>query len=219
VVVEPGVRLRGHTRVGRGTVVGAGCILTDAVVEGDVTLLPYTVVEASRISAGAIVGPFARLRPGSEIGEGAHVGNFVEMKKTRLGPRSKANHLTYLGDAQVGRGVNVGAGTITCNYDGETKHPTRIGDGVFVGSDSILVAPIEIGDGAYIAAGSTLTESVPPGALALGRARQVNKEGWVARRKRSRQWKGAAAPRPVRMRATRPPAAKGSSAGRRSPSP
>ena len=198
VVVEPGVRLRGHTRIGRGTVVGAGCILSDAVIGEGVRLLPYTIVEASRILAGAIVGPFARLRPGSEIAEKAHVGNFVEMKKARLGEGSKANHLSYLGDAQVGRGVNVGAGTITCNYDGETKHPTRIGDGVFVGSDSILVAPIEIGDGAYIAAGSTLTDPVPPGALALGRARQVNKEGWVARRKRAQQMKEAG-PRRVRM--------------------
>jgi len=198
VVVEPGVRLRGHTRIGRGTVVGAGCILSDAVIGEGVRLLPYTIVEASRILTGAIVGPFARLRPGSEIAEKAHVGNFVEMKKARLGEGSKANHLSYLGDAQVGRGVNVGAGTITCNYDGETKHPTRIGDGVFVGSDSILVAPIEIGDGAYIAAGSTLTDPVPPGALALGRARQVNKEGWVARRKRAQQMKEAG-PRRVRM--------------------
>jgi len=208
VVVEPGVRLRGHTRIGRGTVVGAGCILSDAVIGEGVRLLPYTIVEASRILTGAIVGPFARLRPGSEIAEKAHVGNFVEMKKARLGEGSKANHLSYLGDAQVGRGVNVGAGTITCNYDGETKHPTRIGDGVFVGSDSILVAPIEIGDGAYIAAGSTLTEPVPPGALALGRARQVNKEGWVARRKRARQMKEAG-PRRVRMGGGRPRAAGG----------
>jgi bifunctional UDP-N-acetylglucosamine pyrophosphorylase/glucosamine-1-phosphate N-acetyltransferase len=181
VVVEPGVRLRGRTRVGPNTVIGAGCILQDAVVDAGVTLKPYTLVEDAHIAAGAIVGPFARLRPGSEIGEGAHVGNFVETKKTRLGKGSKANHLTYLGDAEIGQGVNVGAGTITCNYDGEKKHPTRIGDKVFVGSDSILVAPIEIGAGAYIGAGSTLTENVPPGALALGRARQVNKEGWVAR--------------------------------------
>jgi bifunctional UDP-N-acetylglucosamine pyrophosphorylase/glucosamine-1-phosphate N-acetyltransferase len=196
VVVEPGVRLRGHTRVGAGTTVGAGCILSDAVIAGGVTLNPYTVVEGAHIAPGAIVGPFARIRPGSDIGEGAHVGNFVETKKTRLGKGSKANHLTYLGDADIGERVNVGAGTITCNYDGEKKHPTRIGDGVFVGSDSILVAPIEIGAGAYVAAGSTLTEPVPPGALALGRARQVNKEGWVARRQQERQ--AAAAARPTR---------------------
>ncbi len=194
VVIEPGVRLRGHTRVGPGTTIGAGCILTDALVEADVTLRPYTVVEGARIASSAIVGPFSRLRPGSEIGEGAHVGNFVETKKTRLGRGSKANHLTYLGDAEIGEGVNVGAGTITCNYDGEKKHPTRIGDGVFVGSDSILVAPIEIGAGAYVAAGSTLTESVPPGALALGRARQVTKTGWVARRQQEKRASASSAP-------------------------
>jgi bifunctional UDP-N-acetylglucosamine pyrophosphorylase / glucosamine-1-phosphate N-acetyltransferase len=195
VVVEPGVRLRGRTRVGANTVIGAGCILSDAEVEEGVTLKPYTLVEDARICAGAIVGPFARIRPGSEIGPGAHVGNFVETKKTRLGKGSKANHLTYLGDAVIGRGVNVGAGTITCNYDGVHKHPTRIGDGVFIGSDSILVAPIEIGDGAYVAAGSTLTDPVPPGALALGRARQVVKEGWVARHEHVQQEKDAQAGR------------------------
>jgi len=194
VTVEPGVRLRGRTRVGAGTLIGAGCILTDAVVGEGVVLKPYSVVEDARIAGGAIIGPFARIRPGSEIGEGAHVGNFVETKKARLGKGSKANHLTYLGDADIGQGVNVGAGTITCNYDGERKHPTRIGDGVFIGSDSILVAPVEVGDGAYVAAGSVVTEPVPAGALALGRARQVNKEGWVARRQ---QWKQRAASAPA----------------------
>ena len=182
VVVEPGVRLLGHTRVGAGTHIGAGCILENALIGKGVTLGPYTLVSDSSIASNAIVGPFARLRPGSEIGPFAHVGNFVETKKTRLGAGSKANHLSYLGDAEIGQGVNIGAGTITCNYDGVHKHPTRIGDGAFVGSDSILVAPLEIGSCAYVAAGSTLTEPVPDGALALGRARQVNKEGWVARR-------------------------------------
>jgi bifunctional UDP-N-acetylglucosamine pyrophosphorylase/glucosamine-1-phosphate N-acetyltransferase len=137
------------------------------------------------------VGPFSRLRPESAIGEEAHVGNFVETKKTVLGKGAKANHLTYLGDAIIGERTNVGAGTITCNYDGEKKHPTRIGAGAFIGSDSILVAPIEIGDRAYVAAGSTLTESVPAGALALGRARQMTKEGWVDRRNAEKQMKGA----------------------------
>ncbi len=210
VVIEPGVRLRGHTRIGAGTTVGAGCILTDAVIEANVTLQPYTVVNDAHVASGAIVGPFARLRPGSEIGEGAHVGNFVETKKTRLGKGSKANHLTYLGDAEIGERVNVGAGTITCNYDGAKKHATRIGDGVFVGSDSILVAPIEIGAGSYIAAGSTLTESVPPGALALGRARQVTKEGWVARRQQAKETPRAIAPRPGRAGKGRPAARKAS---------
>jgi bifunctional UDP-N-acetylglucosamine pyrophosphorylase/glucosamine-1-phosphate N-acetyltransferase len=122
------------------------------------------------------------MRPGADVGPGAHVGNFVELKKTRLGKGSKANHLTYLGDATIGAGVNVGCGTVTCNYDGEKKHPTVIGDGVFVGSDSILVAPIRIGKGSYVAAGSTLTEDVPAGSLALGRARQVTKTGWARKR-------------------------------------
>jgi bifunctional UDP-N-acetylglucosamine pyrophosphorylase/glucosamine-1-phosphate N-acetyltransferase len=141
------------------------------------------VFEQAALGPAAVVGPFTRLRPGADVGEGAHVGNFVELKKTRLGKGAKANHLTYLGDATVGAGTNVGCGTVTCNYDGERKHPTVIGDGAFIGSDAILVAPITIGDGAYVAAGSTLTEDVPPGALALGRARQVVKEGWAEARR------------------------------------
>ncbi len=183
VAIEPGVRLLGRTRVGAGCRIGAGAILRDAILAPNVTVRPYTIIEESTVASAAILGPFSRLRPGSDIGEGAHVGNFVETKKTRLGKGSKANHLAYVGDATVGAGVNIGAGTITCNYDGEKKHETRIGDGAFIGSDSILVAPIEIGAGAYVAAGSTLTQAVPPGALALGRARQENKEGWVERRR------------------------------------
>ena len=194
VVIEPDVRLRGATRVGAGCRIGQGSVLADATLAAGVTVRPYTVIEGpATVGAGAILGPFSRIRPGSELGEQVHVGNFVETKKARLGKGSKANHLAYLGDAVVGAGVNVGAGTITCNYDGETKHQTRIGDGAFIGSDSILVAPIEIGAGAYVAAGSTLTGPVPPGALALGRAQQVNKEGWVARMraKRAAEAKGA----------------------------
>jgi bifunctional UDP-N-acetylglucosamine pyrophosphorylase/glucosamine-1-phosphate N-acetyltransferase len=183
VVIEPGVRLKGRTRIGPGTIVGAGSILVNATVGANVIVKPYTLIEDGMVAEGAILGPFSRLRPGSDVGEGAHVGNFVELKKTRLGKGSKANHLTYLGDATIGAGVNVGCGTITCNYDGEKKHPTVIGDGAFIGSDSILVAPIEIGAGAYTAAGSTITKPVPPGALAVGRARQETKEGWVAARK------------------------------------
>jgi bifunctional UDP-N-acetylglucosamine pyrophosphorylase/glucosamine-1-phosphate N-acetyltransferase len=182
-VIEPNVRLRGRTRIGTGCRVGQGSVLTGAELADGVEVKPYSVIEDARVGARAIVGPFARLRPGSDIGSEAHVGNFVETKKTRLGKGAKANHLTYLGDADVGAGVNVGAGTITCNYDGESKHPTRIGYGAFIGSDSILVAPIEIGAGAYVAAGSTLTDDVPPGALALGRARQVTKEGWAEQRR------------------------------------
>ncbi len=198
VVVEPGVRLLGRTRIGAGSRIGAGAILNHAVLAEDVTIRPYTVIDESTIAARAILGPFSRLRPGSDIGVDAHVGNFVETKKSRLGRGSKANHLAYVGDSVVGEKVNIGAGTITCNYDGEKKHETRIGDGAFIGSDSILVAPLEIGAGAYVAAGSVITDPVPPGALALGRAKQVNKEGWVEKRRAEKRMKGAgsAAPSP-----------------------
>ena len=181
-VIEPSVRLRGTTRIGGGCVIGQGSILLDTVVGDGATILPYSHFDRASVGDGCRVGPFARLRPEATLAEGVHVGNFVELKKTSMGKRSKANHLTYLGDATIGADVNVGCGTITCNYDGERKHPTRIGDGVFVGSDAILVAPISIGKGAYVAAGSTLTESVAAGALALGRARQVNKNGWARER-------------------------------------
>jgi bifunctional UDP-N-acetylglucosamine pyrophosphorylase/glucosamine-1-phosphate N-acetyltransferase len=196
-VIEPSVRLRGKTRIGAGCRIGQGCILANSVVEDGAVVQPYSVFDQAVVRARAIVGPFSRLRPGADVGEEAHVGNFVELKKTRMGRGSKANHLTYLGDTTLGANVNVGCGTVTCNYDGEKKHPTVIGDGVFVGSDAILVAPITIGDGAYIAAGSTLTESVPAGSLALGRARQVTKEGWVAERNaRKAQAAGPAATTP-----------------------
>jgi len=189
-VIEPSVRLRGKTRVGTGCRIGQGSILLDTQVSDGVAVKPYCVFEKATVGPGAIVGPFARLRPGADVGEGAHVGNFVELKETRLGKGSKANHLTYLGDATVGAGVNVGCGTITCNYDGEKKHPTVVGDGCFIGSDAVLVAPITVGDGAYVAAGSTLTADVPAGALALGRAHQVNKEGWVAARQARKTVRG-----------------------------
>jgi bifunctional UDP-N-acetylglucosamine pyrophosphorylase/glucosamine-1-phosphate N-acetyltransferase len=149
------------------------------------------VIDQSSIASGAQLGPYSHIRPGSEIGENAHVGNFVETKKTRLGRGSKANHLTYLGDSEIGSGVNVGAGTITCNYDGVHKHVTTIEDGAFIGSDSTLVAPVRIGKGAYIAAGSAITETVPADALALGRSRQITKEGW-ARQRREEQAKAKA---------------------------
>jgi len=145
-------------------------------------------MEGAQIASKAIIGPYSHLRPGSEIGESAHVGNFVETKKIRLGRGSKANHLTYLGDAEIGAGVNIGAGTITCNYDGVHKHKTIIDDGVFVGSDSTLVAPVRLGKGAYIGAASCITDDVPDDALAIGRGRQVVKEGW-ARQKRAERAK------------------------------
>ena len=138
------------------------------------------------VRSGAKVGPFAHIRPQSEIGENAHIGNFVELKKTTLGAGSKANHLSYLGDATIGSGVNVGAGTITCNYDGTHKHPTVIEDGAFIGSDTQLIAPVRVGKGAYVAAGSSITEDVPDDALAIARGKQVNKDGWVSRHKKPR---------------------------------
>ena len=176
-VVHPGVSLQGKTTLGRGVVVGQGSVIKDAVVEDDVTIHPYSLFEQCVVRSQAIVGPFSRLRPEADVGVGAHVGNFVELKKTKLGKGSKANHLAYLGDADIGAGVNVGAGTITCNYDGVGKHKTVLGDGVFVGSNSTLVAPVVVESDAYVAAGSVVTDDVPKDAIAFGRARQTNKEG------------------------------------------
>ena len=182
-VIDPGVTLLGATRIGRGVRIRTGCVVEDSVISDGVELRPYTVVSGSRVGKGAILGPFSHLRPESDIGEGAHIGNFVEVKKSRIGKGSKANHLAYLGDATIGKKVNVGAGTITCNYDGINKHPTVLGDGVFVGSDTMLVAPLTVGKGALIGAGSTITENVPAFALALCRAEQKVVEGWVARKR------------------------------------
>jgi bifunctional UDP-N-acetylglucosamine pyrophosphorylase/glucosamine-1-phosphate N-acetyltransferase len=165
-------------------------VIEDCTIGNQVLIRQSCILTESEVSPGAKIGPFAHLRPGSEIGEDAHVGNFVETKKARLGKGAKANHLTYLGDAEIGEGTNIGAGVITCNYDGINKHVTRIGKGVFVGSDSTLVAPIEIQDGAYIGAGSCITKEVPEGGLAVARARQVIKEGWATAR-RARQKKSS----------------------------
>jgi bifunctional UDP-N-acetylglucosamine pyrophosphorylase/glucosamine-1-phosphate N-acetyltransferase len=151
---------------------------------------PGSIIDDSTIAEGAIIGPYSHIRPGSEIGEGAHVGNFVETKKARLGKGAKANHLTYLGDAEIGAAVNVGAGTITCNYDGVHKHQTVIEDGAFIGSDSTLVAPVRIGQGAYVGAASCITRDVPPDSLALGRGMHVVKEGWAKRKRDERGKKG-----------------------------
>jgi bifunctional UDP-N-acetylglucosamine pyrophosphorylase/glucosamine-1-phosphate N-acetyltransferase len=180
-VLERGVVLRGRTRVGAGAVIDVGCVLEDVVVEAGARLRPYTVAVSSTIGERAQVGPFSHLRPRSELGPDVHVGNFVETKATVLGARSKANHLAYLGDGVIGQDVNVGAGTIFCNYDGFQKHTTRLEDGVFVGSDSQLVAPVTVGRGAYVATGTTVTRDVPPDALAIGRVKQENKEGYAAR--------------------------------------
>ena len=185
-IIEPFVQLLGKTKIGSDCRIRSYSVIRNTEIGDRVTVLPGCIMDNSRIANAAIVGPYSRLRPGTEVCEGAHLGNFVETKKTRLGKGSKANHLSYLGDSEIGEGVNVGAGTITCNYDGVNKHKTTIEDGVFVGSDSTLVAPIKIGRGAYIGAASCITEDVPADSLALGRARQTTKEGW-AREKRGGQ--------------------------------
>lgn len=187
-IIEPFVQLLGTTRIGTGCHIRSFSVIENCTVGDDVLVRQSCILTDSVVESRAKIGPFAHLRPGSEIGEDAHVGNFVETKKARLGKGAKANHLTYLGDAEIGEGTNVGAGVITCNYDGVHKHKTSIGKGVFVGSDSTLVAPVSVADGAYIGAGSCITKDVPADALAVGRARQVNKEGWAtARRTRQKE--------------------------------
>ena len=181
-VIYPCVFLEGSTRIGSACEIHSGTRIVNSTVGDRVCVKNHTVVTDSTVETGAIVGPFAHIRPGSAVGENAHVGNFVELKKTALGKGAKANHLAYLGDATIGAKTNVGAGTITCNYDGEQKHQTVIGSGVFVGSNSTLIAPVTLADGSYIAAGSAVTTDVPAGALAIGRARQENKVGWTAKR-------------------------------------
>jgi bifunctional UDP-N-acetylglucosamine pyrophosphorylase/glucosamine-1-phosphate N-acetyltransferase len=183
-VLEPSVQLLGKTRVGRGCSIRTGSVISDSVLADNVTVEPHCVVAESRLGPGVVVGPFARLRPGTELRANARVGNFVEVKKSVLEEGVKALHLSYIGDARVGSETNIGAGTITCNYDGFRKLPTTIGKRVFVGSDATLVAPLKVDDNAYIAAGSTITDRVPAGALAIGRGRQVNKPGWVAKRRK-----------------------------------
>ncbi len=182
-VIEPFVQILGKSRIGGDCLVRSYSVIGDCELADNVTVRNGCILENSRIAAGAILGPYSHLRPESDIGEGAHVGNFVEVKKTRLGRGSKANHLAYLGDSVIGEGVNVGAGTITCNYDGVTKHRTVLEDGVFIGSNSTLVAPVTIARGAYVGAASCITQNVPEDALALGRAPQVVKEEWVKRRR------------------------------------
>lgn len=180
-IIGPFARITGDTVIGEKCRIGASAIIDHSVLGDNVEVFPFTMVSASRLDTGSHVGPYARLRMGAHLGESAHVGNFVELKKTHLGAGSKSMHLAYLGDSTIGAKTNIGAGTITCNYDGAKKHPTVIGKEVFVGSNSTLVAPIEIDEGAYIAAGSVITDRVPAKTLALGRARQVNKEGWKKR--------------------------------------
>lgn len=183
-VIEPGVQLLGKTKIGARCIIRVGSVLSDAILGDEVVVEAHSLVADSRLDEGVIVGPFARLRSGNHLKAGARVGNFVELKKSTLGEGTKAMHLTYLGDAKIGSKTNIGAGTITCNYDGFHKHPTTIGNKVFIGSDSALVAPVRVGDGAFIAAGSTITENVPADGLGIARGRQMNKAGWASKKRR-----------------------------------
>lgn len=183
VEIDVGVVLEGEVRLGDRVRIGPGCVLRDVTVEEDAEILPYSVVEQARIGPGCRVGPFARIRPGTDLAGTVHVGNFVEIKNSRIGRGSKVNHLSYVGDTEMGAGVNVGAGTITCNYDGAQKHRTRVGDDAFIGSNTALVAPVEVGRGATIGAGSVVTRDAPAGTLTLARARQTTVPGWQRPRK------------------------------------
>ncbi|HYK40512.1 MAG TPA: bifunctional UDP-N-acetylglucosamine diphosphorylase/glucosamine-1-phosphate N-acetyltransferase GlmU, partial [Candidatus Eremiobacteraceae bacterium] len=183
-VVEPCTQLLGKTKIGARCMIRTGSVLKDAILGDGVTVEPHTVIAESKLEDNVIIGPFARLRPGAHLKKGAKVGNFVEMKKSVIGEGSKVPHLSYIGDTKMGSHSNIGAGTITCNYDGVHKYPTTIGNRVFVGSDSVLVAPVKIGDGAYIAASSAITENVPPNALGIARSRQSTKPGWAAKKRR-----------------------------------
>lgn len=189
-VIHPGVVIEGRTRIGLACEIHAHVKLTDVELGDNVTVKSFSLIVSSRLEAGSEVGPFAHLRPETVVGEKAKVGNFVELKKTTLGPGSKANHLSYLGDAVIGANVNVGAGTITCNYDGRRKYETVIEDGAFIGSDTQLIAPVRVGAGAYVAAGSSITSDVPAGALGIGRGRQVNIEGWVEQQRNKDEGRG-----------------------------
>ena len=183
-IIHPGVYLEGRTAIGEGCVINSGVRIVDSRIDAGVVINNFCVICESHVASGARIGPFAHIRPQSDVGEDAHVGNFVELKKTTLGRGSKANHLAYLGDATIGEKVTVGAGTLTCNYDGVAKHPTSLEDGAFIGSDAQLVAPVRVGKGAYVAAGSSITEDVPADALGIARGKQTNKDGWVSRNKK-----------------------------------
>jgi bifunctional UDP-N-acetylglucosamine pyrophosphorylase / glucosamine-1-phosphate N-acetyltransferase len=186
-VLHPGVSLLGHTVVGPGCTIHQGSWLRDTRIGEGVTIEPYSVLDGTEVGDGCRVGPFARLRPASRLLGGARVGNFVEVKNSEVGAGAKVNHLAYVGDARVGDGANLGAGVVTCNYDGVRKHPTEIGPGAFIGSDTMLVAPVTVGAGASTAAGSIITKNVPEGALAVGRVRQKNLEGWAGGLRRRRE--------------------------------
>ncbi len=185
-VIHPGASLLGRTSVGRDCVVHQGAWLRDTTVADGTTIEPYSVLDGAEVGEGCRVGPFARLRPAARLRKGARVGNFVEVKNSVLGEGAKAGHLAYVGDTTVGERANLGAGVVTCNYDGQRKHPTEIGPGAFIGSDTMLVAPVRVGAGASTAAGSIITKNVPDGALAVGRVRQKNLEGWAGGLRRRR---------------------------------
>jgi bifunctional UDP-N-acetylglucosamine pyrophosphorylase/glucosamine-1-phosphate N-acetyltransferase len=182
-VIEPFVQLLGATKIGAECLIRSYSVIENCTLADRVLVRQSSILTESTVASGARIGPFAHLRPQSEIGEDAHVGNFVETKKAKLGKGAKANHLSYIGDAEVGERSNLGAGTITCNYDGVNKYKTRIGNGAFIGSDSTLVAPVEVGDEAYVGAGSCITKDIPAGALAVARSRQFTKEGWATARR------------------------------------
>ncbi len=183
-VIEPCVQLLGKTKIGARCTIRTGSVLSDAILGDEVIVEPHCVLAQSRLDDRVIIGPFARLRAGNHLKAGARIGNFVELKKSTVGEGTKAMHLTYLGDAKIGAKTNIGAGTITCNYDGFHKHPTTIGNKVFIGTNSALVAPVRVGDGAYVAAGSTITDNVPSDGLAIARGRQENKPGWASKKRR-----------------------------------
>ena len=178
VSIDVNAVLEGDVTLGDRVRVGPNCLLRDCSIGADSEVLANSVIEQAVVGAGARIGPFARIRPETRLGQGVHIGNFVEIKKSSVGTGSKINHLSYVGDAEIGAGVNIGAGTITCNYDGVNKHRTVIGDGAFIGSDTQLVAPVEVGTDATIGAGSTITRDAPPGQLTLSRARQTSIKGW-----------------------------------------
>jgi bifunctional UDP-N-acetylglucosamine pyrophosphorylase/glucosamine-1-phosphate N-acetyltransferase len=184
VTLEPGVQIWGASRLGDGARVGAWSTLRNVTMERGAKVLGLSVISDSVLGPGAEAGPFAYMRDGVVMGADAKIGRFVEVKNSRVGDGAKAMHLAYLGDAEVGRGANIGAGTVTCNYDGQAKHATKIGEGCFVGSDTMFVAPVTIGDGAFTAAGSVITRDVPDGAMGIARERQTNVEGWREKRER-----------------------------------
>jgi bifunctional UDP-N-acetylglucosamine pyrophosphorylase/glucosamine-1-phosphate N-acetyltransferase len=183
-VIEPCVQLLGKTKIGARCTVKTGSVLHDALLGDDVKIESYSLITKSRVDSEVTAGPFARIRPESHVKKGARIGNFVELKKSVVGEGSKVPHLSYIGDTRIGTKSNIGAGTITCNYDGFSKHPTTIGNRVFIGSDSTLIAPVRIGDGAYVAASSAITDNVPADALGIARGKQVNKPGWVNKKRR-----------------------------------